>query len=62
MGYYTVDHSGSTRVGEDKDIVTYQKDEPIEDVKKGDLDHVNGAEYHKGKPSDEKDEDDGEKK
>lgn len=57
MGYYTVDHKGSTEIDQGKGkparIVRYESGEPIEDVKKGDLEHVSGAEYHTGNPGDE---------
>lgn len=55
MGYYRVDHTGSTRIDGRK--VRFEEDEPIEDVKKGDLDHVSGAEYHTGKPEESEDSD-----
>ena len=59
MGYYTVDHNGSTEINEGSEdnpkpkVIRFKKDEPI-DVKKGQLDHVSGAEYHKGKPKNHK--------
>lgn len=72
MGYYTVDKTGSTEIneGSEKDPrikkIFYEKGEPIEDVKKGQLDHVGGAEYHTGEPDessgDEEEQEDGKKK
>lgn len=59
MGYYTVNHNGSTVIEEDdkEKKVKYEEDEPIEDIKKGQLEHVPGAEYHTGKPDDKEDSD-----
>lgn len=56
MGFYTVDHNGQTHV--DDKLVKYKRGEPIEDVKKGDLDHVGGAKYHTGDPDDEEEQED----
>lgn len=62
MGYYKVDHNGSAIIdrGKEKEPmkkIRFKEDEPIEDVKKGDLDHVPGAEYHTGKPDEKEDSD-----
>lgn len=67
MGFYTVNHTGSTEINEGSEKepklrrIKYEEGEPIDDVKKGALDHVDGAEYHTGDPED-KDEEDSEKK
>lgn len=55
MGFYTIDHNGATTVkdGDKEKHLSYKRGEPIEDVKKGQLDHVKGAEYHSGSPKDE---------
>jgi hypothetical protein len=58
MGFYTVNHSGSTHINEGSEKspklrkIKYEKDVPIEDLKKGDLDHVSGAKYHTGEAKD----------
>lgn len=44
MGYYTVDHNGSTHV--DGRTVQFKRGKEVEGVQKGDLDHIGDSKWH----------------